>query len=393
MSRDWTPREFLSFEKANKQTNPNFSIYDLMRSTTWTLGDVTRQLHTEGEMARREQFPVIGKVFENRFDELYEALSKVPGGLELLKQRDKELLEYFDSGATHNEGYHVQWFNGTLDKGFYYNERNNELFLNAVLVDARQAFLTAPKVVVQEEPSEDMDLPWFDPARVTERGSLRMHIDQEDNKSTVCVDLFYDTAKPLDACDFECVYAAPAEKANVQEARWQLYELAQKLGIPAYDETRTALIHFPVKVALVNLGEGIHGDYDPQDPSDVNLLRFDVYACSEGVYEPVSDGSYCTELPASATPAEQEQALHILMEAFYKPLSQDISASIKKVAERMSYIGLDFLQPGLIAELPSKSRKPPLASQIESAESRKQTSNQENEHPEKSRKEDLSHGK
>ena len=31
-----------------------------------------------------------------------------------------------------------------------------------------------------------------------------------------------------------------------------------------------------VKIEWVNLGEGYDGDYDPENPDDVNLLRFDV---------------------------------------------------------------------------------------------------------------------
>lgn len=74
-----------------------------------------------------------------------------------------------------------------------------------------------------------------------------------------------------------------------------------------------------VMVELDNIGEGIEGDYDPNDPNDVPLMRFTLYRyCDdpnhdgiknnfEGTgYEKnewmaVRDGSYCTQLRADAS--------------------------------------------------------------------------------------------
>lgn len=62
----------------------------------------------------------------------------------------------------------------------------------------------------------------------------------------------------------------------------------------------------------VNLGEGLAGDYNPDDPDDENLLRFDVIVTQEFAdqhdipHEPTDrpgwvaplDNSYCTQVPA-----------------------------------------------------------------------------------------------
>ena len=44
-------------------------------------------------------------------------------------------------------------------------------------------------------------------------------------------------------------------------------------------------------------GEGVCGDYDPEDDDDVPLLRFDVIYGKDP--EQVENGSYCTQLEAT----------------------------------------------------------------------------------------------
>ena len=64
-----------------------------------------------------------------------------------------------------------------------------------------------------------------------------------------------------------------------------------------------------LRVDWYNAGEGICGDYNPDDPQDVNLLRFDVYIMektkagndSDKDWIAVEDASYCTNMPANAS--------------------------------------------------------------------------------------------
>ena len=77
-----------------------------------------------------------------------------------------------------------------------------------------------------------------------------------------------------------------------------------------------------VRVEFVALGEGRDGDYNPDDPNDVELLRFDVYVrwdepeapesgfVSEGIeWASVDDGSYCCGIPVDATEEQKQAAL------------------------------------------------------------------------------------
>ena len=90
-------------------------------------------------------------------------------------------------------------------------------------------------------------------------------------------------------------------------------------------------------------GEGWNGDYCPDDSDDEPLLRFDVYRwdISDNQYVPVSNGSYCTRLPATIESSMANAALAQLMNEFRDAVRS--GSSIKKCAERMSWIDPSFL--------------------------------------------------
>jgi hypothetical protein len=112
-----------------------------------------------------------------------------------------------------------------------------------------------------------------------------------------------------------------------------------------------------VRVVLEWNGEGICDEYDSDDPEDVPLIRYDIYRrctkdddqhdvdtiCGDGFYEndewfPVEDGSYCTQIPATA-PREQivEAAKFILN---YVEDSVRCFERKKRLYETLSWIGL-----------------------------------------------------
>lgn len=342
MSRDWTPREFYMVEQHNLK-NSGISIFESMISTTWSIeGSPPRLLHSPEEMAKREQYPVIGKLY-GPFVELYKALSQIPGGLDFLKQRDSELAQYIATGVGNKEDYLIKWFEGELDEGFYYRERNDEMFMSEILTDARTTAIAYPRKAGFAD--DFFDLESIDANRLTERSNARLCFDSLDGKEFVCVDLCYDNHKSLPACDVTCVYSAPVTTESLDEARDALYQISEKFHIPAFDEDDAALVQYPVRVALIYAGEGIRGDYDPKDPDDIQLLRFNVSVCRDGIWEEKEDGSYCSCLPLNAGRGQHEQALSELMNAFYPILSNDVEASIKKVGEKMSYIGIDYPRP------------------------------------------------
>ena len=105
-----------------------------------------------------------------------------------------------------------------------------------------------------------------------------------------------------------------------------------------------ALVRGCVKVAWVNLGEGILGDYHPDDEDDINLLRFDIYTFSDGKWWVVDNASYCTRFPANSSKEQQEKALGIIMDRIYDPLTQDSEGSICKICEELSWIDPDSIK-------------------------------------------------
>lgn len=58
------------------------------------------------------------------------------------------------------------------------------------------------------------------------------------------------------------------------------------------------------RLEWVNLGEGWSGDYDPEDPEDVPLLRADLFMEENGEWVEPADSSYCTLAPVG-TPEEK----------------------------------------------------------------------------------------
>ena len=98
------------------------------------------------------------------------------------------------------------------------------------------------------------------------------------------------------------------------------------------------LIKGNVKIEWADIGEGLSGDFNPDDPDDIALLRFDVYVQSpeDGEWLAVDDSSYCTMMPASESEDLLMNALKYLMEEIFPGASQGYS--IKKLCERLSWI-------------------------------------------------------
>lgn len=119
-------------------------------------------------------------------------------------------------------------------------------------------------------------------------------------------------------------------------------------------ENPMALIRDNVKVELEDIGEGLSGDYNEDDPDDISLLRFSVYvktddpdyAWADG-WKAVDDASYCTNLPTDLSPEQTQVALNALMNEFHNVLHNDPETSVKGLGEQMSWIG-----PGDLKSLP-----------------------------------------
>ena len=111
-----------------------------------------------------------------------------------------------------------------------------------------------------------------------------------------------------------------------------------------------------LKVELVDIGEGIQGDYNENDPEDKPLLRFDVYirdpktyeenlACERPLddscvgWEAVEDASYCTNLCAWSPVSVLGRAAEAIFDKYRNEIdSFPLEFSVKKLGEYLSHI-------------------------------------------------------
>lgn len=97
-----------------------------------------------------------------------------------------------------------------------------------------------------------------------------------------------------------------------------------------------------VKVVWEAIGEGRSGEYNEDDPDDVELLRFSVYRKSIDPNNPwndwieVDNASYCTQIPVD-TPVE---TLTLLLARIFNEVYDYVVAgqSIKRICELLSWI-------------------------------------------------------
>lgn len=94
-----------------------------------------------------------------------------------------------------------------------------------------------------------------------------------------------------------------------------------------------------------NADEGICGDYNADDPEDINLLRFDVSHNtnppeeSEQNWEQIEDASYCTQVDVDTPLPDLIKLLWIIFKEYSNVLDAYLSgSSVKKLGEGLSYI-------------------------------------------------------
>ena len=96
-----------------------------------------------------------------------------------------------------------------------------------------------------------------------------------------------------------------------------------------------------IKVEWVELGEGVSGDFDPDDPDDIELLRFDVSFKNGSEWTEIPDASYCTRFPVNACPELKLRALEVILDEYCDALCGEYnenSPSVKKLGEHLSWI-------------------------------------------------------
>ncbi len=111
----------------------------------------------------------------------------------------------------------------------------------------------------------------------------------------------------------------------------------QPADIFTIHEGLPCLTRGPVRVEWVNLGDGNCGDFTKEDPTDTNLLRFDVSKRTGDNWAEVPNGSFCTLMPADAKPDELRKALAQIMNTIFEAVRDHGSA--KRLCEELSWIG------------------------------------------------------
>ena len=105
---------------------------------------------------------------------------------------------------------------------------------------------------------------------------------------------------------------------------------------------QTFLVQDDRRVDLWQAGEGQSGDFDPNDPNDIEFLRFDVQERKDGEWETMDDASYCTQLPVDSDFVTIQKALRWIMQETYG------KTEIKKICEELSWISPQwFVEPRL----------------------------------------------
>ena len=94
-----------------------------------------------------------------------------------------------------------------------------------------------------------------------------------------------------------------------------------------------------------NIGEGLCGDYDENEPEDINLLRFYAYIRDiDGDLIALDDASYCTRMPVDTDKEILMRALAHIAKEFYDHLDGNLNeygmpeVSVKKTGECLSWV-------------------------------------------------------
>ncbi len=105
-----------------------------------------------------------------------------------------------------------------------------------------------------------------------------------------------------------------------------------------FNKSNTSVVSGNWKVELVDIGEGLCGDYDPErNPDDIPLFRFDMYSRenSKSPWEEPNDSSYCTRVHAEINAKQRKEVLtELISEVEDLPWDQNV----KKLCERLSWI-------------------------------------------------------
>jgi hypothetical protein len=102
--------------------------------------------------------------------------------------------------------------------------------------------------------------------------------------------------------------------------------LIRKFDMPAGIKFEEIEVHNKkYSLSFCYLGEGADGDYDPENPDDAPLLRYDVCKKVDGEWEPLRNGSACCQLSANEKRAALKKAAKEMLEIVSKTDPQHLN--------------------------------------------------------------------
>ncbi len=112
-----------------------------------------------------------------------------------------------------------------------------------------------------------------------------------------------------------------------------------EVGDKEKDEEIVVIKDDTIKAVLEDIGEGVCGDYDPEDANDIQLLRFSAYINNDGIFEQMDDASYCTQIPLSTPYGELARLCMVIFEE-YRDVADAYrnGSSVKRLGERLSWL-------------------------------------------------------
>ena len=154
MSRDLTPYELHLLEQYTMQ-HGGTSLWDFTEKLVFHYEGKDVPYYSEADIHIRKQYPQLGKLLNN-FEKVYDTLSKLDNGLDVLARCDQELDTYIKSQTGDALSPVIRWFKGELDSAFYYSETNDVLFLEYMCKEAE--FMRQEKETLKESISANTSL-------------------------------------------------------------------------------------------------------------------------------------------------------------------------------------------------------------------------------------------
>lgn len=106
-----------------------------------------------------------------------------------------------------------------------------------------------------------------------------------------------------------------------------------------WNTSEVVVIKRGVRVTLEWIGEGLSGDYDPNDKEDKPLMRFSVDRKVGRRWEAVNDASYCTRISAGIPKARKIGLAQKILDAICDAVQNQ--GGLKKISESLSWMDGD----------------------------------------------------